>query len=102
MNAGARISLRNDSNLCGGERGQASQRTGMVGLLLATKQKRGSHIVPSNSFTSGYEIRLSLDFFCLMDNAGRINHRTQDVTYNGTHQGTHGEFTRKYTRERAV
>ena len=51
MNAGARISLRNDSNLCGGERGQASQRTGMVGLLLATKQKRGSHIVPSNSFT---------------------------------------------------
>lgn len=41
----------------------------MVGVLLGTKQKRGG-IVTSNSFTSGYDIRLSLDFFWYMDNAG--------------------------------
>ena len=50
--------------------GQLAQGTGMVRLSQATKQKRRSHIVPSNSFTSGYEIRFSLDFFLLMDDAG--------------------------------
>ena len=45
----------------------------MVGLLLATKQKRGEAvIVTSNSFTSGYDIRLSLDFFWYVDNAGGL------------------------------
>lgn len=43
----------------------------MVGVLLGTKQKRGEAvIVTSNSFTSGYDIRLSLDFFWYVDNAG--------------------------------
>jgi len=76
----------------------------MVGLLLATKQKRGSHIAPSNSFTSGYWIRLSLDLFWLIDNTG-----THDFTHGETHQGkrrtregTYRKFTRKYAMERAV
>ena len=36
--------------------------TEIVGLLLATKQRRVSHIVPSSGFTSRYEIRRSLEF----------------------------------------
>ena len=43
MNSGARNSIRNYLNLCGGERGQAAQGTGIVGLLPAIKQKMGSH-----------------------------------------------------------
>ena len=53
------ISIKNVSNVRAGESGLAAQATVIVGLLLVTKQKRESHIVHNNSFTSEY-------FFCLI------------------------------------
>jgi len=72
MNASARFSIRDISNLCGGERGQdaPAPRTEMVELALVTKQE-GKSYCSYNSFKSGYDITLSPGFFWLMGTAGR-------------------------------
>jgi len=60
-------------------KGAPAPGTEMIELVLATKQKRGSLIVPDNSFKSGYDMKLSRGLLWLMGSGGpRWNTRCRE------------------------